>query len=405
MSELRRIVNIDLTGPYSEGFTYQENLLPKYHAKLGFDTVMIATSYRWGKDGDLEYVGEADYVDESGVRIIRLEDDKARPCDKRFKKYSQLYGLLEELSPDIIFLHCCQIRDSKTIARYMESHDNCILYVDNHADYSNSAKNWLSKAILHRVIWRHYAQLLVPYARRFWGVLPARVDFLCENYGVPREKCDLLVMGADDAEVARVSTPDARVKVRSNLGFSEEDFLIVAGGKIDLAKTQILSLMEAVRRIDVKRVKLLVFGPIVEELQDRAADFIDGSRVKYISWASSSESFDYFASADLVAFPGRHSVYWEQAAALGKPMLLKCWDGTTHVDCGGNVRYTSGDDAPSLVCDLLDIIQNPSYFSKMNDAGKAASSRFLYSEIASRSIDFAVLNSDFSSISDSHGEM
>ena len=51
------------------------------------------------------------------------------------------------------------------------------------------------------------------------------------------------------------------------------------------------------------------------------------------------QSYNLFSAADLVVFPGRHSVYWEQVVAIGTPMVVKYWDGTTHIDIGGNCMY------------------------------------------------------------------
>ena len=61
-------------------------------------------------------------------------------------------------------------------------------------------------------------------------MLPARVDFLTENYGLPSEKCSLLVMGADDDEVARASGAASIMATRNRLDLQTKDFVIVTGG-------------------------------------------------------------------------------------------------------------------------------------------------------------------------------
>ena len=40
--------------------------------------------------------------------------------------------------------------------------------------------------------------MINPYVNKFYGVLPARVDFLINEYKLPKNKVELLVMGADD---------------------------------------------------------------------------------------------------------------------------------------------------------------------------------------------------------------
>ena len=380
------VVHIDLTCSFSEGFSYQENILPKYHVRMGYKVHFITTTWSWNKQGELVRLGEQRYRNPDDIEVIRIENDQNKPWDYRLKTHSKLLPLLEELNPDIVFLHCLQVRDSATVTTYVKKHPNCKLYVDNHADYSNSAKNFISKWVLHRIIWRHYAKKLIPFTEKFWGVLPARVDFLVENYGIPKDKCDLLVMGADDDSVDKASSAETVTRTRAELGFGADDVIVVTGGKIDSAKPQVLSLMEAVAHC-AANVKLLVFGPVEADMQPRFNRALECDRITYVPWADTFDSYRFFAIADIIAFPGRHSVYWEQAAAMGKPLLIKRWDGTTHVDCGGNVAYTSGDDPDSIKLDLDAIVGDPHGYASMASAAQKAKGRFLYSQIARRSIE------------------
>lgn len=380
-----RIVNICLCGAYAEGLTYQDNLLPKYHQRLGMETFVIAPTDELSKNGDHERVSEQRYVNKDGVTVIRMDSDQGYRVDDKFRTYSKLNPILTELKPDIIFQHDPQFRGSKIVADYVKSRGgSCRLFVDSHADYSNSATNFLSKHVLHRVIWRHYAKVLEPYTERFWGVLPARVDFLVENYGLPKNKCDLLVMGADDDEVIRASQPEVRTNTRRRFGVSDDDILIVTGGKIDLAKRQTLMLMDAVAKMD-QNIKLLVFGPVVPELKNEVESRLKEDRIFHLDWASASESYDYFAASDVVCFPGRHSVYWEQAAGMTRPLIVKRWEGTEHVDVCGNVRFLEEESESAIADAILTVVAQKNEYVK---ASEKASSEFLYSKIAKRSIAY-----------------
>lgn len=383
--EVKKILNICLNSPYSEGLSYQDNLLPKFQRRLGFDVIVFTSTYGFGASGVIEHIGEEDYVSSDNVRIVRMENDQRKPPTYRFKTFGRLYTDIEAISPDIIFLHGLQMRDSATIARYASNHRQVKLYVDNHADYSNSATSWLSKHVLHNVLWRYQAKLLEPLVERFWGVLPARVDFLIENYRLPRDRCDLLIMGADDDEVQRADCPTVRNATRYRLGFTEDDFVIVTGGKIDAAKRQTLDLMEAVVALR-GRVKLLVFGPVAEDMKQEFEARLDEGTIAYVPWASSSESYDYFSAADLICFPGRHSVYWEQAAAMGKPMVVKDWPGTHHIDSGGSVMFLASTDSDALTRVLGGIQCDGSWLKEAGEKARSGSSRFLYSKIALRSV-------------------
>ena len=382
---MKKVLHIALNGPYTEGFSYQDNLLPKYHARMGFDVTILAPAWRHGRDGCLEKTSVGSTHD-GEVLLVRLAAANERGLSDRFKVYPGLLRELEERCPDIIFLHGCQLRDAKTVVDYIKGCKNRpTLFVDNHADYSNSATNLISRYFLHRIVWRHYAKLLEPYTERFWGVLPARVDFMVENYGLPEKKCSLLVMGGDDDEIDRADDSEKIAATKGRLGFENDDFVIVTGGKIDEAKHQVLSLMDAVAKIG-GRVKLLVFGPVAPPLKEEFQCKLKCKNIAHIPWANTSDSYDYFAVADLVVFPGRHSVYWEQAVSMGKPLLIKRWDGTTHVDCGGNVMYTSGDDSKSLKQDIESAMLSKKRTAMVKAADKARNA-FLYSNIALKSLE------------------
>ena len=379
------ILNICLNGPYTEGFSYQDNLLPKFQRRLGYNVVVLAPAYGWSEDGIIEHFGEMDYVNKDDVRVIRMECDGHRPPSYRFKTFGDLYQVIESFSPDLIFLHGLQMRDSATVARYVECHPDTRLFVDNHADNSNSATNWISKYVLHRLIWRRYAKLLEPVTEKFWGVLPARVDFLVENYGLSREKCGLLVMGADDDEVSRASATYVREAVRYRFGFGNEDFVVVTGGKIDASKRQILLLMDAVQMMS-NRVKLLMFGPVAAEMKSEFEKRLARGKMVYIPWANASESYDFFAAADVICFPGRHSVYWEQAAAMGKPLIVKRWPGTDHVDVCGNVLFLDSVSTGEISRIIATLCEDRVTLHNIQDKANLASEHFLYSSIAKRSI-------------------
>lgn len=379
-----RICHLCLHGPYNEGWNYQENILPKYHSYEGHEVFQIVTPYMWDQDR-ITISNDKEYTNPSGVRIIRCKQSKGPTFGGRITHYPEVMSLLVRINPDILFIHDIQCIDMKTVVKYLKTHQECTVYADNHSDFSNSARNWISKNILHRLLWKHMAQAVNPYVKRFYGVLPARVDFLVDVYKLPREKCYLLLMGADDEYVESALNQESIKKTKVGYDVESSDFLIVTGGKIDLAKTQTLLLMEAVKRIQ-GNVKLLIFGSVAVELKERFDALCKSDNILYIGWISAEESYRIFAAADLVVFPGRHSVYWEQAAALGKPMLLKYWEGTTHIDDGGNVEYLYDDSSDEIEKKIRQVRVYEKY-NKMKEIAEKTSNRFLYSEIARISIE------------------
>ena len=94
-------------------------------------------------------------------------------------------------------------------------------------------------------------------------MLPARVEFLHNIYGVPKNKIELLVMGADDEMVEKYSNSNSVENERKKFKLKKTDFVVVTGGKIDFAKTQIFNLMNVVNKMD-SNIKLIIFGSVME---------------------------------------------------------------------------------------------------------------------------------------------
>ncbi|MDI3543785.1 MAG: 1,2-diacylglycerol 3-alpha-glucosyltransferase [Candidatus Woesearchaeota archaeon] len=381
-----KIVHLCLCSPVTDNFGYQDNLLPKFHKRLGHDVSVITSHNIFDKDGTIGYDERDVYYNEYNIKTIRLKTFFNTSVLFPLRKYKGLYKTIVSEEPDVLFIHGFQFLDITKIKKYAKHHQGVKIFIDSHADFSNSARTFLTKNLLHKIIWKHYARLILPYVDKFYGVLPARVDFLKDVYGLPEEKIELLLMGADDDKVKEAKNPKIREKIRAQNGISKDDFLIMTGGKIDKAKRQTLLLMEAVNQIKDERVKLIVFGSVEDELKDDFFKLVDGERIKYLGWIESDETYKHFASADLVVFPGRHSVFWEQTAALGIPMIVKFWEGTTHVDLGGNCKFLYKDSAEEIKESILELLRDKNLYNNMKKVAQKGIITFSYLNIAKQSL-------------------
>lgn len=382
-----KIVHICLCGATTDGFSYQENLLAKYHKKSGHDVTIVASQWITDSSGHLVKTDKSNYFNEDGVRMIRIPTCWGN-VDTRLKIYPDIIKVVDGLQPDVLFIHACQFLDICRLAKYVKVHPHIRVYVDNHADYSNSAQGWISEHILHRIIWKYCAHKIEPYTSVFWGVMPARVDFLIHLYDLPKDKCKLLVMGADDELAEKAKDQVVQKKTREKYHIKEDDFLIVSGGKIDPWKTQTILLMKAVKELRRDNVRLIVFGSVVDELKQKVQNLADGDRIQYIGWQNAEDSYRLFATADLAVFPGRHSVYWEQVAGQGIPMIVKDWEGTHHVDLGGNVIFLHEDSKSEIYAVLERILSDRNLYGSMKKIAETEGPQvFSYGRIARKSIE------------------
>lgn len=378
-----RILHCCLACFYIDNYSYQENILPRYHKRMGNEVRIVASTETFDKNGEITYCKVGNYYNEDGIYVSRLPYVKSMPTKlvRKLRKYIGLKAVLEEYKPDYIFIHDIQFLDIRVMRDYAKRNQVKIV-ADCHADFSNSARSFLSRRILHGIVYKHCAKLIQPYVSKFYGVLPARVDFLQEVYGIPKEKTELLVMGAEDEKVISATSDNSIKRFRTHYGIREDDFLIVTGGKIDNFKRQILLLMDAVNGLSKSNVKLIVFGSIIPELEEDVMRRLS-ERVNYIGWLNSDDTYPHFAMADLVCFPGRHSVFWEEVVGIGIPLLVKYWAGTTHVDCGGNVLFLRQDSIEEMQRMIEKVMEQDTY-NKMKKVALSCRNKFMYSEIAKK---------------------
>lgn len=382
-----KILHLSLKSLVMDGWNYQDNLLTKFHRKMGYEVMDITSKWIYDKQGNLIIDERNEYVNNDGVIMLRLSMKGKESFERRFQHYEELYEKIAEFAPDIIFIHSVNFTDIPEVIRYLKKHKSVKVFVDNHADKNNSGRNWISYNILHKIIWRYYAKMLIPFTIKFFGVTPDRCKYLEETYHIPAEKIELLVMGADDELVATSTNKESILEIRKKYCISEDDFLVITGGKINSNRPETMQLIRAIQELKTPNVKLIIFGSISEELKEEFDSLIDGKRILYIGWMEPNDTYDFFAAADLVAFPGLHSVFWEQVVPLGVPLLCKDIEGVNHIDIGGNVRFINTSDKECIRSFVETIVTDKNMYNKMKTAAKSERRKeFLYSNIAKKAI-------------------
>jgi len=377
-----------LCGIVTDGWSYQDNLLTKYQKKLGFDIVMVTSMWVWNNQGEIVKSDKDVYVNDDGIKVYRLKIKGKDDFGKKWKRFEGLREVLINEKPNILFIHNISFGDVDVVCKYLRNNKVEKVFVDNHMDSFNSGSTWLSKNILHKVIWKNNAKMLNPFVTRFYGVLPARVDWLKLMYGLPCEKCDLLVMGADTDLVRQVKNANIRKKIREKYFVNENEVLILAGGKIDKNKQEILTLMEAFNEMHLKNAKLMIFGSVIEEYKERFEKLLAKSEIIYVGWQDSKDIYSFLEASDLIAFPGLHSVLWEESVGLGKACIFRKIEGFMHIDLGGNCDFFEDISKEGMANKLCDVVNDGSWRRMENIAEKKGMKFFSYEEIAKRSIEY-----------------
>lgn len=377
-----KIVHLCLSCFYIDNYSYQENMLPKYHVKQGYEVTMIASLCSFNEKGQGCYLPKAStYWDKDGYKVIRLAYKNPIRLNRLFRHYEGFKEALYDEAPDIIFMHGPSFGDTPVVRQYIQKHPETRLFADNHADYINSATNFLSKKILHPIVWRHYAKVVEPYMEKCFGVTPQRCRFLKEMYHINPAIIEFLPMGVDD-EVIPLKREDLRKQVRGNLGINADDFLILTGGKIDERKNTHV-LLEAMAVLNNPKIHLVICGTLTPQMQYLQEKINVNKNIHYLGWCNAEQVMDNMIASDMACFPGTHSTLWEQAVGVGLPAVFKKWDEMDHVGVNGNCIFIKGEG----VKELADAIQNIiSDYPQYKELASAAAESFKYSNISKKAI-------------------
>mgnify|MGYP002737534699 CR=1 FL=1 len=383
-----KILHVCLSNFYIDNYGYQENILPKMHKLQGHVVAILASTETFIENSKLGYVEPLSYITEYGVPITRIPYTKKLPhgVAKKIRIYKGVKKTLYSFKPDILFIHGGQFVSIMEIVNYVKKHPHVKIYIDNHADYINSGTNWVSRKILHGIIYKWAMNIVEPYTNKFYGVLPIRVEFLKDVYGTPTDKTELLVLGIDDSNIDFANKHNIRNDIRQSLNISDDDFVIITGGKID-RKKNIHLLMHAVSEIVIKNIKLITFGTPNEEMKQEFEELSSSDSIINLGWITPEQANNYFFAADIACFPGTHSVLWEQAVGLGLPVIFKRWEGIDHIDLDGNCIMLDDVSVYTIKKSILDVYNNKGLYVSMKESAKEGIKIFSYYDIAKRAIE------------------
>lgn len=381
-----KIVHLCLCSIINEDYAYQDNLLTKYHKKMGHDVTIIAPTYsKYDKNGNVVEEGAGTYVWKNGVKVIRIKPLLPNKINRHFFLFQNIESFLLDLKPDFIFVHCLLSLNYRSLLNVHKKMPKIKFAFDNHTDFFNSNHNALSKYYKKWVLKPFVARPLQSLSNYFYGVTPSRCKFLEDELGIKKDKVKLLVMGADDDNLQFDSRYIIREKIRTEYHINNDDFLIVTGGKID-KKKNIHTLLQAVHEIKNPRVKIIFFGSISDDLKEMISSLIS-SNIIYLGWIKSDEVYKYFYAADLVAFPGLHSVLWEQALATQTPCVFSRLPGFEHVNYNDNCMFFETSNIEDYKKTIQQLVENDALYKRLKEnSATEKSMQFMYSNIASKVI-------------------
>jgi glycosyltransferase involved in cell wall biosynthesis len=384
-----KIVHICLEQPYIDGWTYQENILPECQARRDNDVVVIGS-----RNAFPYYLKmKVDYKDKimpylvGKVKIIRIE--RKFSIFNRLDYYPELLKTLNTELPDLIFHHGGQSASLLISKKYVKNHKKTKLVIDFHAEYYNSATNIISKIILHKIIWRKIIKSCLPYINSIYCISPSVKKMCKELYLIPEDKIKYMFLGTNIPKQLVEQRETIRKQIRSNLGLSENDFLLITGGKLNQDK-KLDIIINALKYVNDESIHLIVFGRDDPGEAGFAEKIVNGlAYVHMVGWCDAEMISRYYLSADLAIFPGGQSVLWQQAIETGLPAIFRYWQGNEYLN-NGNAIFLYSDNYEELgqwIC-YLSKKNNYKLFDEMrNKAMELARNELSYDSEANRIIE------------------
>jgi hypothetical protein len=377
-----KISHLCLSCFYIDNFSYQENILPRQNKQDGHEVQIIASTETYTSDSRLGYLSPGRYNNEDGIPVVRLGYRKFLPHGimKKLRMHHGVLELVEEFGPDVILFHGLCGWELLSVADYKKRHPQVRVYADSHEDANNSARNVLSRTVLHKIYYRTILNLALPYIRKILCVSLDTMDFVKNTYGIPESVMDFFPLGGiidSDEEYNK-----KRTDIRNSLGLSDQHILIVQAGKMG-TKKKILESLRAFQTNKRDNLRLLLIGSFDDRIRDEAQSLVAASEnASYLGWKESRELMDYLCAADVYLQPGSQSAIMQNAICHRCAVILD--DVPSHKPfVQGNGWLLNSNMILSHVMDSIS--RNPLQLKQMSETSLAIARKLLdYKKLAAR---------------------
>ena len=303
---------------------YQENYFSKYYQKLGHQVIIIASTFENINDYYLNNYDKKSLRSErviENIKLIRLP--YFINFANKIRRYKGVDKILLKERPDFIFVHNIHFNLNDAV-NYKIKNNNCKIILDFDGDYSNSAKNWISLNIMHKLIWKPYLIHFKKYLNKIYGIVPEGIKFIHEVYGIDYSEIDLLPLGCDYDLANEIRDNNNQIDLKEKYNILPEDFVIITGGKLNRKKrTDIL--IDAMKLINNKNLHLIIFGAADKRNTDYEKELknkSNGYNIHFTGWLNSRDILEHMNIACLAVFPASQSVLWQQAIGMYLPLIV-----------------------------------------------------------------------------------
>lgn len=308
---------------FTEGLTYQENLLAQQHRADGHDVLIIASTERIDSHTRLVQCEPGRSMTKEGIHLLRLPHPAFLPL-RVAQKVRWLTGLrrvLEEFKPEAALFHGPQSLSLLAYRNFQRAHPHAHCHVDCHSDPFTTGVSWFSRNLLHRLLYR-------PIVRRgmqsLGPLLCVSIDvqqFVMRYYGFQQSDLAFYPLGGFVHDDARYE--NLRSLARRRLGLHAGQIMFLQTGKMD-ARKRLPETLRSFRSAEIPDAILVVAGSLAEDTREESESLIrTNPNVRYLGWVDAKLLEELLCACDLYLQPGAQSATMQMALCARCPVLLR----------------------------------------------------------------------------------
>lgn len=359
-----RILIVTTGNEFTPSMLYKENYIIKAAQDHGDEIFVFANQYTYVK-GKTELAVAQEKVEGYTLKRFKYRSYGNKMVTSRVRRIDGLENEIVRLKPDLIFFNCGQVYNIKNLKLIKQALPDVKIVIDFSTKYLNSARNWFSKNILHRLIYRSWLQEALPYVDKIFYISQESKEFAQEMYKIPDE---IMEHNNLPGETIPVETKRAyKHEVFAKMGMTKDTIMFMYSGKIYPEK-KVDHLVRAFVRTKEPNFRLIIIGVYNDDASRLTIEPLIASdkRIKFMNFVSGSELTKYVCAADLYIQPGSISQTCQTAVCCGTPLCFN--DIPTHREIyNGNGFFVDSEEDIYNVFETIG--KNPAILKEMS--GKA----------------------------------
>lgn len=357
-----RLLIVTTGNEFTPSMLYKENYIIKAAQAHGDEVFVFANCYTY-INGKTALASLDEKVEGFTLKRFKYHSYYYKTLTSRIRRIDDLEKEIINVKPDLIFYNCAQVYNIKRLKVIKQALPNVKIVLDFSTKYLNSARNWISKNILHKVIYRRWLQQALPYVDRIFYISQESKDFAQEMYLFQDSIMEHNNLPGETIPVEKKL--QFKQQIYAKLGLTEDNILFLYSGKIYPEK-KVDQLLKAFIRTKNPNFRLLIIGVYKDESSKSIVEplIMSDERILFMDFVSGNELTKYVCATDLYIQPGSISQTCQTAVCCGTPLCFN--DIPTHREIyNGNGFFVDSEEDIFQVFKTVD--SNPYLLKAMSE--------------------------------------